>query len=366
MTVVIRTREPDAILPRRLSALMIVEPDLWETLGPEAFGGQPVGTGPYAIEDWNQSVNVLIARKNPYSWREVNIEEIHFVALLDQAVRMQALLSGDVDLAIIGLEGLEQLRERNYRIVTVPAMSVMAIAIVVNRDDGAPTTDVRVRQALNYAIDQEAIARNILGRPERAAGQPAAQDTFGHNPDLSAYPYDPERARQLLAEAGYPNGIDLAIDVVVDAAPGDADIYQMVAQYLNEAGVRTRLRTQLFSTWLNEYNNGTWRGDAFSLAWNAAPYNDVLRPMEYYSCARPVPFFCDEDMSARLRAAAAEFNDDTREAMLQRLSRDYREAAPAIFLVEQIMNWGAHPRIENLTIANRVYEYENITLRDES
>ena len=363
LSVLIHTHETDAILPRRLSAMMIVEPNAWETLGPEGFGSQPVGTGPYEIKTWSRSGNLLVATKNPYSWRPANIDEIHFLALLDQAVRMQALLSGDVDLAIIGLEGIEQLRGRKYQIVTAPAMSVMAIAIVTTRTDGAPTTDPRVRQALNYAIDQTAIAQNILGRPEQAAGQPAARVTFGHNPALGPYPYDPDRARQLLAEAGYPNGFDFVIDVVIDAAPGDADIYQAVAQYLNEVGIRTRLRVQLFSGWLKDYNNGSWTGDAFSLAWNSAPYNDVQRPMEYYSCARPKPFFCDASMSEQLAVAAAEFDQKKRELLLQELSAQYREAAPAIFLIEQIMTWGVHPRVQNLSIASRVYEYERITFR---
>ena len=69
-------------------------------------------------------------------------------------------------------------------------------------------------------------------------------------------------------------------------------------------------------------------------------------------------------MSAKLAAAASEFDMQKREALLQELSRDYRQAAPAIFLVEQIMTWGANPRVDNLSIANRVYEYEKITFRD--
>ena len=364
LTVRVTTKEPDAILPRRVGTLLMVEPDHWDTLGPNGFGSQPIGTGPYRIENWNNSGNTLTATRNPYSWRPAQIEEIHFIALPDQAVRMQALLSGDVDLAIIGVEGVEQLEERGYQIIRSPAMSVTSIAIFSTRKDGAPTTDVKVRQALNYAVDQRAIAKNILGRPERAAGQPAASITLGHDPKLEPYPYDPAKARALLAEAGYPDGFDFRMDVVVNAAPGDADMYQAVAQYLNAVGIRTQLRTQLFSSWLKAYNSGDWEADAFSLAWNAAPYNDVQRPMEYFSCARPNPFFCDREISGRLAEAAAEFDEARREALLKELSRLYREAAPAIFLVEQIMTWGAHPRVGNLKIVNRIYQYEKITLRD--
>jgi len=241
----------------------------------------------------------------------------------------------------------------------------MAIAIVTNRQDGAPTTDVRVRQALNYAIDRESIARNILGRPGHAAGQPAARGTFGHDPSLQPFPYDPDKAKLLLAEAGYPSGFDFLLDVVIDANGGDAEIYQMVAQYLNAVGVKTTLRVRLFNTWMQDYMAGSWTSDAFSLAWIAAPYNDVQRPMEYYSCARPVPFFCDQAMSEKLVAAAGEFDVRKREALLQELSREYRQAAPTIFLVEQVLTWGAHARVDNLSIANRVYAYDKITFRGE-
>ena len=365
LTVLIRTAEPDAILPGRLSAVLMVEPETWEQLGPDGFGGAPVGTGPYYIEDWNRSANTLVAKRNPYSWRQPHIDEIHFIALIDQSVRLQALLSGDIDLAIIGLEGKDQLRERGYRLVTAPGMAVMGVALVANRKDGAPATDVRVRQALNYAIDRQAIAKNILGNPQQAAGQPAARGTFGYDPGLPPFPYDPDKAKRLFAEAGFPEGFDFVLDIVIDATPGDADIYQMVAQYLNAVGVRTTLRVRLFSAWLQDYTAGTWSSDAFTLAWNAAPYNDVQRPMEYYSCARPVPFFCDRAMSAKLAAAAGEFDVEKREALLQELSREYRQAAPTIFLVENHMTWGAHPRIDHVSIANRVYEYEKITFRGE-
>lgn len=365
LTVLISTTAPDAILPRRLSTMLIVEPDTWERLGPDGFGVAPVGTGPYYIEDWSLSPNTLMAKRNPYSWRQPKIDEIRFIALIDQSVRLQALFADDVDLALIGLEGLDQLSQRGYQVIRGLGMSVMAIAIVTNRQDGAPTTDVRVRQALNYAIDRESIARNILGRPGLAAGQPAASGTFGHDPSLPPFPYDPAKAKRLLAEAGYPNGFEFLLDVVIDANGGDAEIYQMVAQYLNAVGVKTTLRVRLFNTWMQDYMAGSWSSDAFSLAWIAAPYNDVQRPMEYYSCARPVPFFCDQAMSEKLTAAAGEFDVKKREALLQELSREYRQAAPTVFLVEQVLTWGAHPRVDNLSIANRVYAYDKITFRGE-
>ena len=362
LTVLVHTDSPDPILPRRLAAVMIVEPDSWRRLGPTGFAAAPVGTGPMLLERWDFSANEVILRANHASWRHTGIDEVRFVGLPERSVRIQALLSGDLDLAVIGHDNHDQLEARGFSIVSVRSMSVTAIALITEREGNFPLKDPRVRQALNYAVDKTAIAKAILGQGDLASGQPAGRVTVGHNPRVDPYPYDPELARRLLTQAGYPDGFDFAIDVVINATPGDNEIYQMTARYLNEVGVRTRLHVMRFGTWLDIYLNGNWDSDAFSLAWISAPYNDVIRPMEYYSCAKPTPFFCDRGLSQKLAMAAGEFDQEHRLMLLRELARDFHDAAPAIFLVEQNVIWAASPRVAGLSLANRTLEYDKIGL----
>jgi len=194
----------------------------------------------------------------------------------------------------------------------------------------------------------------------RAAGQPASRVTVGHDPSLAPYRHDPQLARRLLAEAGYPNGFDLDVDVVITSAGGDGAIYQVVQQDLGDVGVRTKLRARTFGDWLRTYLAGTWTGDAFGLSWNSAPYNDVTRPMEYFSCRKRNPFFCDPALAERLEAVNEEFDPVRRAGLLRELSRAYHDAAPAIFLVESLDVFAMDARIGGFRIANRVPVYEDL------
>ena len=167
---------------------------------------------------------------------------MEFVELPEAAVRTQALLSRDVDLALVEIEELDRLESRGYPVVAAPSMSVMSLALITERTTPGPLQDRRVRQALNYAVDQETIARTLLRGYGRAAGQPAPAISFGHDPDLAPYPYDPPRARQLLAEAGYPQGFAMTADIQINAFPAESLIYQSMAHYLRQVGVDITLR----------------------------------------------------------------------------------------------------------------------------
>ena len=253
LTVLVFTREPDPILPQRLAAVFMVEPDVWLALGPDGFAAAPIGTGPFVLDRWDGTSNTVSLRRQPGSWRPTRVDELRFKGMPERAGRVQALLSGAVDLAVIGHDNHAELTARGFKVVTAPAMSVTAIALITEGTGDSPLTDRRVRQALNHAVDTRTIARSILGDADLAAGQPAARGTLGYNPQVQPYRYDPEQARRLLADAGFAQGFDLVIDVVVNTTPGDNDIYQMTAAYLDAVGVRTTLRPRLYSSWLKSW-----------------------------------------------------------------------------------------------------------------
>lgn len=363
LTVLIRTKAPDPILPQRLTAVFLVEPDTWTRLGPDGFADAPVGTGPFQLQRWDVTSNTVVLTRRAGSWRASGVDELRFRGMPERAGRVQALLSGAVDLALIGHDNHAELQARGFRVVTASAMAVTAVALITEGDTDAPLRDRRVRQALNYAVDTRTIAETILGDAGLAAGQPAARVTVGYNPAVEPYPYDPARARRLLAQAGFAAGFDLVVDVVINATPGDNDIYQMMAAYLADVGIRTTLRTRLFSSWLKRYVNGDWEADAFSLAWIAAPFNDVYRPMDYYSCARFQPFFCDPALMDLLVRAGREMDPERRVRLLQQLAVDFHDAAPSIFLVEQDVTWGVSPRVTGFRLVNRTFDYAAIGLR---
>jgi peptide/nickel transport system substrate-binding protein len=356
----ITTREPDPILPKRMVGALMVEPDAWNRLGPDEFSLQPVGTGPFLLERWDQRKRRAYARLNPHRWRPSTFARLEFVELPDAAVRTQALLSRDVDLATVEIEELDRLKDRGYPVLVTPSMSVMSIVFITERPAPAPLQDIRVRQALNYAVDRDTIARTLLRGLGRPAGQPAPSVSFGHDPALVPYPYDPGRARRMLAEAGYAHGFPMTIEILMNAFPADGLIYQAMAHYLRQVGIDVTLRVITFPQYLRNLQRNGFAGDAFGSMWNSAPYNDATRPMESVSCRRPKPFFCDRELAGQLEQAMRILPEDERLAAMRAVGRAYQEAAPALFLVEQFDLYSHQPELGNVRVRNRVPVYEAI------
>ncbi|HSN69895.1 MAG TPA: ABC transporter substrate-binding protein, partial [Steroidobacteraceae bacterium] len=121
-TVLIETSEPDAILPKRLASVMIVEPQAWRELGPDGFARSPIGTGPFVLETWGERDKRSVFRANPDSWRAPQIDTVVFQALPDYAVRLKALLSGEVDVTDTAVDDLPLIEHRGLTSVSAPAM----------------------------------------------------------------------------------------------------------------------------------------------------------------------------------------------------------------------------------------------------
>ena len=103
----------------------------------------------------------------------------------------------------------------------------------------SPLKEVRVRQAINYAVDKDAIVKNrLLGYGRISSGQLVGSDAYGFNPELKPYPYDPERAKKLLAEVGHPNGFEINFDGTEGRYPKDKEVEEAIVAQLGKVGVR--------------------------------------------------------------------------------------------------------------------------------
>lgn len=354
------TSNPDPILPARLSSMYIVAPAAWADLGPEGFATEPVGTGSYQVEAWRPGEVTMVAY--PDSWRPPVTPELTVVELAEPASRMQALASGQLDL-VVGLapDQASQVESAGGTIEVNPAPQVMSLAFITELDPDAPLADQRVRQALNYAVDKQAIVDNLLAGLAAPAGQGATPVAFGHNPDVAPYPYEPETATELLTDAGYPDGLELTADVVVGSFPADGQIYQAMAADLAAVGVDLTLNEVDFPTWLDKYLGGTWDTDTFGLSWNTAPILDASRPYTLFSCTKQPPFFCDQDVMPLHAQAASEFDPQARRAVLHELAVAVRDNPPALFLVEQIDLNATAEAVEGYRNDNRTIAYHEMT-----
>lgn len=360
----VRLKRPDAILPVRMSVASIVEPRQWAELGPNGFAKQPVGTGSFAVESWPGLGKPLIAKAVSTSWRPSRVDEL-VVSVIPQAVsRSQALVTGQVDVVeSIAFDDIDGLRAAGLSVMASPTSQVMSFGFINAGRPSTPLADVRVRQALNYAVDKETIAMALTNGLTTPTAQAAIPGMAGYNPTVTPYPYDPNRARALLAEAGYPNGFPLIIEVVVGGfVPADAAIYQKAAEDLRQVGVDVTLNALPIQLYYDKFLSGSW-GDvgALSASYQGRPYGDPLRALTLVSCLKPGAYFCDPSTVPMLEAAESAPTPEERTARLQELAVRYKDIAPSLFLVAQAEVIGVSPKLKNVRRRNRTLVLHEIT-----
>lgn len=360
----IRTRTPDLLLPRRLQLIRMVEPEAWKRLGAEAYSKAPIGTGPYRVADWGGTTGETILEAVPGSWREpAEMTRVKIRYAPDETARVQALLSGKVDLAFaLSPDDIGTLESAGMTPLVFPAPMVMALTLR-NRPDASPAlSDRRVRQALNLAINRPALAHSIMADTMPPARTGFTRGTTGGDADLTPYGYDPDRARELLKEAGYATGLKLVAGVTIGQVANDTLIFQAVAADLRNVGVDLELRTLTFPDFIDRLTAAKWQGiDAFSMLWGAASYADAYRFLERHSCANPAAYFCEPAAMPRLAAVRAATDPSSRERALKDAVAAYHELAPAIWLLEYANILGAAGRLKNVTLAFEGIHFERMT-----
>jgi len=343
-TLEIETAAPNVLLPRRLAGVRIPSPSLWAKLGRKDFGRTPIGSGPYVVETWGAAKVTL--RANATSWRRPRIDRIEILEVPDLNARVQALRTGALDIAFdVGPEDRALIEDVGGRLHVRPTGRIQTVTFVSNKP--SPVADVRVRQALNYAVNKQRIIDVLLGGTTTPASQGAVAQAFGHDPALSPYPYDPARARAMLAEAGYPNGFAMLLSFPPGAMAADESYYQQVAADLRDVGVRVEIETSNFIQHITRIRTGGWPGLGFGMDFNNMPTLDALWSIRIHSCLWAAPWHCRPEWTPLIRAAETATTLEDRLRRTRELVRLYRDEPTGIFLWEMPGIDAVGPRVWN-------------------
>jgi peptide/nickel transport system substrate-binding protein len=191
----ITTAMPVAILPALMAGLRIPAPEQWRRLGPKGFAREPIGSGPYQVENWGPARVDLRAFRG--SWRPPLINRLEIYEILDPSSRLQGLQSGRLDIVLaLTADDMPLVARNGDQPYVDDGLGVSGLSFITVKE--GPLQDVRVRQALNYAVDKDAIVNILLGGHTRPAGQPAPHHGTGYNTDAKPHPYDPDKSRALL------------------------------------------------------------------------------------------------------------------------------------------------------------------------
>ena len=237
------TRVPYPVLPAQLALAHMMPPAYVKQVGLDGYRRKPIGTGPFKFVEHIPDSRIVFQANDDYWGGPQRVKTLIYRPIKEDAARAAALLAGEVDVAMdLPPELIPVInRSPNAKIQTVLSIRVY-VMLMSTLFPNYPTVKREVREAINYAIDRESIATNILG----GTAEPAAfmsPTTFGYNPAYKPIPHDPARARRLLAEAGYPNGVDVVLDASSGKYPKDREVSEAIAGQLSDVGIRAKVNT---------------------------------------------------------------------------------------------------------------------------
>lgn len=297
-----------------------------------------VGTGPYTFTSRSFGERIVVTRFEDYWGEKPYYDEVVFHIVPEATTRESLLLSGQVDMIILPPASDIPALEANPAVEVVFGPSNRTIFIVINTSK-PPLDDARVRQALNYAVDKEAIVQGILFGAADVMDAPMAESLFGYT-SIGAYPYDPERARELLAEAGVEPG-ELTLDFMSPTGRyvQDFPASQAIANYLADVGITANVRTMDWPTYVGTMTQPVDSNETqlHLLGW-APAFMDASQQMLQFQQSQHPPaglatsFYTNpevEDLIARANATVA---DAERADLYAQAARLIWEDAPWIFL----------------------------------
>lgn len=332
-----------------MSYTWVVPREALELYG-EDFSRHPVGTGPFVLEEWSPGQRVRLAR-NPHYWevdergRQLpHLDSVEVRMLRDSLVAFLEFERGNLDVTGIPPEmwpkvmtGERTLAEpyTKYQLLSCPSLTVQYFGFLMT--DAPLGAHKLLRQAFNYAVDRQGIVDHVLngrGIPARGVLPPGIP---GYNPELKGYDYDPSRARELLAEAGYPGGEGLP-EIVLQLNSGgteNEDIAEVVQQQLADIGVRVSLRLIAWPQHLDSIDRGL--ASFFRLGW-VADYPDPENFLALLYSKNVAPAgpnatrFENEEFDRLYREALASGDEAERLRLYQQAERIVVDQAPWLFL----------------------------------
>jgi peptide/nickel transport system substrate-binding protein len=355
-TVAVTTAVPDPLLPQEIYAVRIPAPAAFARMDRAAFAANPVGTGPFAVTRWTDGR--IDVKANATSWRRPKVDGLTFIAMLDQSARIQGLSSGAIDIALeVGPEERETIAAAGGTVVSYLKPEMEFVAFITVKD--SPLKDVRVRRALNYAVDKERMIASLLGGATVPASQIAHPQAFGYDPSLRPYPYDPVRARALLKEAGAERGFAMPTLAVGGANNLDA-VFQQIASDLAAVGVAMEIRKTIVSKYVEYMYQGGWPGLAFMMTFSGF---DALQGYRIRSCEWSHPYFCDPEMTPLIAAAQAATTIAERRRLTQRAVAHERDNPSGILLWQAPSFDGVAARTTGYGVVGNDVTFSEISLR---
>ena len=321
-----------------------------------SIGRNPSGTGPFKFVEWRANEAVVVEANRNYWDGAPALQAVVFRPITDANTRTAEMLAGGIDLMVeVPPVSLSEFQGNSFTVHEQAGPHVWFL--ILNAKEG-PFTDVRVRQAANYAINKEAIVNDVLeGTAKVAAGPTPPAFAWAYNEDLEPYPYDPNKARALIAEAG-AQGAELTF-YVTEGGSGMLDPVAMgtaIQADLEAVGFDVKIETYEWNTFLGKVNPGLeGKADMAEMAWMTND-PDTLPFLALRTAAWPENdgfnsgYYSNPEVDKLLEAARATTNQSERARLYKEMQVIVQEDAPWVFVANWKQNAVTNDKVGNFRL----------------
>jgi len=335
-------------------AASIVSPTAVRKLGVD-YPLTPVGTGPFKFVAWDRGQRVVLEKNAGYWKHPVKIDRVIYRPIVEGQARLTELLTGALDLIVDTPPDFVPQLESNPKVMVLKQVGVHVWYLGINNQK-KPFDDKRVRQALNYAVNKEALVRDVLKGTGSFSRGPVLPNTWGADAALKAYPYDPERAKKLLAEAGYPSGFSTTLWVPESGSGMQLPVAMstVIQSNLKAVGVNVALQTMEWGAYLAKLR--TKEQDLFALSWMAGNEDPdlVMYPLLHSSQWTPNgpnrALYKNEKYDELLHQARLTTDQKKRAELYREAQRILVDDAPWVFVDHEIQTAAHAKRVQGFKL----------------
>jgi len=342
VTVSLVTRAPYAPLLNRLIDFPILPPKYTAEKGNQAFALRPVGTGPFRFVELVKDDRLVVEAFDRH-WRGApKIQRITFKPIPEPFTRAAALRNGEVDVITTVPPTLARELERvaGVRVHRVPSTWQIYLGLNALKK---PLADARVRQALNYATDVEAIIKNVMDGNGRRLVGPFTPNMFGYDSGVRGYSPDPARAKTLLVEAGYPDGLEITLESPAGRYQGDKEIAEALGGQWQKAGFKPKVQVAEWGAYFKRYLGKQFQ-DAYLLGLGG-PMQDGDELFNLVSSKGRGLYYKNERIDQLFDRGRSTMEPARRRTIYSELAKAMVEDATWVFLMQQVDIYATRERL---------------------
>jgi peptide/nickel transport system substrate-binding protein len=352
-TVTIKTTVPFGPFLRNLAQLRIVP----TKISREELGRKAVGTGPYRLVEYVEGSHFVLERFDQYWGPKPAIARVIFRIVPEASARVAEVQAGRADIVTPLVPELVPVvqRTRGFRVVVAPG--TYRVTLTYNTRLDTPIRNPKVRQALNYAVNYEAIIKSVLGGFGRRTG-PLIEQDLGYNPYFKDYVYDPSKARALLTEAGYPNGFEVVIATPQGRYVKDKEVAEAVAGMFREVGVNARVQVNEWGSHVAQIL-GHNIAPIYLIGWRGVNF-DPSAALIAWDCAGAFANYCNPQVQELLRIGLNSVAIYKRVAAYRDALSFYLVDPPALYLFQETALYAVRegvrwtPRVDQLILVKTI------------